>query len=121
MNLTTLGTLVSGLTALLFLLVTLVTFRTRRLSREARELRELRTTNIAFARWKYQIEMLAAIHGWDTRKDWPVTPKELTLSYLEGKAEGENNVELANIVQVMQGLTHSATPTEQAPSTGHSP
>lgn len=104
MSLANLGTLISALAAILFLLVTLITFRTRRLGREARELRELRSTNVAFARRQYQIDLLAARRGWDTDPSWPAMPKELTPEYLEGRAEGENNAELANLAQVMTQL-----------------
>ena len=104
MSITSLGTLISALTAILFLLVTLLTFRTRRIGRENRELRELRVTNVAYARYVYPIEMLAAANGWDTDPRWPTKPKELSLDYLAGKAEGEGNVELANVVAVMQAL-----------------
>jgi hypothetical protein len=103
-SLSSLSTLISIITALLFLLVTLATFRTRRIGRENRELRELRVTNVAYARYVYPIELLAAREGWDTHPGWPVKPKELSLDYLAGKAEGEGNAELASLVNIMQSL-----------------
>lgn len=114
MSLTSLGTLISALSAGLFLLVTLITFRTRRLGREARELRALRATEVAYAHYVHPIEVLAAQNGWDTHPGWPVKPKELSVDYLAGKAEGEGNVELAKIVSVMQAI-QGQTPGEAKP------
>ncbi|HEY2101483.1 MAG TPA: hypothetical protein VGH72_33805 [Pseudonocardia sp.] len=112
MSLTALSTLIPILTGVLFLLVTLMTFRTRRLGREARELRELRVTNVAYARRMYAVDLLAAREGWDTHPGWPPIPKELSVDYLAGKAEGEGNIELARIVDVIQAL-------EGQPKPGH--
>ena len=110
MSLTSLGTVISALTAILFLLVTLITFRTRRLGREARELRALRATEVAYAHYVHSFEVLAAREGWDTHPGWPVKPKELSVDYLAGKAEGEGNVELAKIVDVIQALEGQTKP-----------
>jgi hypothetical protein len=99
-NANTTGALVSGLSALLFVILALLSFRSRRTSNEARDLRAVRATNVAALRWAYQVQVLAAVHGWDL----PTVPKEMTPEYLAGKAEGEGNPELAQLAQLASGL-----------------
>jgi hypothetical protein len=94
------GTLISVLTGLLFLLVSLAGWRSRRASREARELRQVKEINIAAMEWVYATRLSAAAHGWKL----PAVPKELTVEYLQGKAEGEDNVELAQLAKQMRDL-----------------
>ena len=93
MNATTLGTLISGLAGLLFVVLTLATFRARRADKRTANLASVRETNIAALGWAYQVRMLAAANGWKL----PPLPREMTVDYLAGKAEGEHNPELQGL------------------------
>lgn len=105
MNLGAAGTLVSALATALFLILALATFRSRRTGREARELRQVKEVNIAVMDWAYRVRMLAAHQGWSL----PPVPKEMTLEYLVGKAEGEGgNVELEQVARLVATLTGKA-------------
>jgi hypothetical protein len=94
------GTLISSLIALLFFLTTLAGWRSRRASREARELRQVKEINIAAMAWSYEVRQLAAVKGWKL----PALPKEMTPEYIEGKAEGEDNAELAQLAEALKAL-----------------
>lgn len=94
------GTLISALVALLFFLVSLAGWRSRRASREARELRQLKEISIVQNEWVYKARMLAASNGWQL----PPLPKEMTVEYLMGKAEGEDNMELAQLAAQLKDL-----------------
>jgi hypothetical protein len=96
LNATTIGTLISALAALLFVVLSLVTFRARRSDRRAGNLAAVRETNVAAMRWVYDVRMWAAARGLDL----PPLPKELTPDYLAGRAEGENNPELAGLADL---------------------
>jgi len=100
MNVNEIGTLISTLIALLFFLTTLAGWRSRRAGREARELRQVKEINIAAMAWSYEVRTLAAVSGWKL----PAIPKEMTPEYIQGKAEGEDNAELAQLAEVLKGL-----------------
>jgi hypothetical protein len=99
-NANVIGALVSGLSALLFVILALLSFRSRRSSNEARDLRAVRATNVAALRWAYQVQVTAAVRGWEL----PSVPLEMTPEYLAGKAAGEGNPELAQLAQLAQAL-----------------
>lgn len=102
MSINILGTLISALATVLFLVLALAGFRSRRTGREAKELRQVKEVNIAVMGWAYQVRLLAAAQGWQL----PVVPKEMTLEYLIGKAEGEGgNVELEQVARLVATLT----------------
>lgn len=94
------GTIISSLIALLFFLISLAGWRSRRASREARELRQVKEINIAAMAYLYSVRMKAAANGWEL----PAIPKEMTPEYIEGKAEGEDNAELAQLAQTLKDL-----------------
>jgi hypothetical protein len=99
-NVQSVGTLISTLIALLFFLITLAGWRSRRAGREAKELRQVKEINIAVMDWSYQVRTVAAVNGWKL----PPVPKEMTLEYIEGKAEGEDNAELIQLLEVLKGM-----------------
>jgi hypothetical protein len=107
-NATTLGTLISGLAGLLFIILSVVSFRARRSDKRAANLASVRETNIAALSWAYQVRTLAAVNGWQL----PPLPKEMTVEYLAGKAEGEGNPELAGLA------TFAASVLGQSPGGG---
>lgn len=94
------GTIFSSLVALLFFLISLAGWRSRRAGREAKELRQVKEINIAAMGYLYEVRMKAATNGWKL----PILPKELTPEYIEGKAEGEDNAELAQLAEVLKGM-----------------
>jgi hypothetical protein len=99
-NIGGLGALISSLVTLLFLLFSLAGWRSRRASREARELRQVKELSIRQAEWIYDVRMLAASRGWKL----PPVPEEMSTDYLQGKAEGEDNAELAQLVTQIKNL-----------------
>ena len=100
MNVQSVGTVISTLIALLFFLITLAGGRPRRAGREAKELGQVKEINIAVRDWSYQVRTLAAAGGGKL----PPIPKEMTLEYIEGKAEGEDNAELIQLLEVLKGM-----------------
>lgn len=100
MNANEIGTIISSLIALLFFLVSLAGWRSRRAGREAKELRQVKEINISVMAWAYDVRALAAVSGWKL----PAVPKEMTPEYIQGKAEGEDNAELAQLADILKGL-----------------
>lgn len=111
MDANVIGTLVSGLSAFLFVILALLSFRSRRTSNEARDLRAVRATNVASLRWAYQVQVMAAVRGWEL----PPVPLEMSPEYLAGKAAGEGNQELAQLAQLAQSLIPPGSQTGGAP------
>jgi hypothetical protein len=99
-NVNQIGSIISALIALLFFLISLAGWRSRRAGREAKELRQVKEINIAVMSWAYSVRELAAVSGWKL----PQIPKEMTPEYIQGKAEGEGNAELAQLADVLKGL-----------------
>jgi len=99
-NVQSVGTVISSLIAVLFFLITLAGWRSRRASREAKELRQVKEINIAVMDWAYQTRTLAAAQGWKL----PPLPKEMTIEYIAGKAEGEDNAELIQLLEYLKGI-----------------
>jgi hypothetical protein len=95
------GPIISALAAVLFLIFAVVTFRARRADKRSANLAAIRDTNVAALDWAYRVRALAAVHGWEL----PPLPREMTPEYLAGKAEGDSNPELANLAQMITGLS----------------
>jgi hypothetical protein len=95
-NVNTLGALIGAVAGLAFVVLSLLAFRARRADRKAGNLAAVRETNVAAMRWVYDVRMWAAARGLDL----PPLPKELTPDYLAGRAEGENNPELAGLADL---------------------
>lgn len=83
--------------------LSLVTFRSRRADRKAGNLASVRETNIAALDWAYSVRAWAASRG--LLAQLPPLPKEMTPEYLSGRAEGEDNPELATLADLAGKLT----------------
>jgi len=99
MSVTEVGTLVSIISTLLFIVLSVAAFLVRRAGKESKETRELREQNVAFWRYKYRVDTLAARRGWDTDSEWPPTPRELTAEYLAERAASADNADVLEFAE----------------------